>query len=57
MNSGSDAQAAAYIQIETGPRRTFFGAAIENNTELAAIKAVLSALNRAENAMILAQKR
>ncbi len=56
LSSGSDAQAAAYIQIELGPRRTFFGAAIENNSELAAIKAVLSALNRSEAALSLAKK-
>jgi 2-isopropylmalate synthase len=56
LSSGSDAQAAAYIQIEIGPRRAFFGAAIENNSELAAVKAVLSALNRSEAALSLAQK-
>ncbi|HEY0755773.1 MAG TPA: 2-isopropylmalate synthase [Ktedonobacteraceae bacterium] len=57
LSSGSDAQAAAYIQIETGPRRTFFGAAIESNSELAAVKAVLSALNRSEAALTLAKNR
>ncbi|HXR66895.1 MAG TPA: 2-isopropylmalate synthase [Ktedonobacteraceae bacterium] len=57
LSAGSDSQAAAYIQIETGSRRTFFGAAIENNSELAAVKAVLSALNRSESALALAQKR
>ena len=46
LREGSDAQAAAYIQIEIEPHHTFFGAAIATNTELAAIKAVLSALNR-----------
>ncbi len=57
LSAGSDSQAAAYIQIEMGPRRTFFGAAIENHSELAAVKAVLSALNRAESSLSLAQKR
>lgn len=57
LSAGSDAQAAAYIQIETGPRRTFFGAAIENNSELAAVKAVVSALNRSEVALALAKNR
>jgi 2-isopropylmalate synthase len=46
LRAGSDAQAAAYIQIEIEPHQRFFGAAIETNTELAAVKAVLSALNR-----------
>ena len=50
LGEGSDAKAAAYIQIEAPidmpPHKVFFGAAIETNTELAAIKAVLSALNR-----------
>ncbi len=57
LRAGSDAQAAAYIQIETGPRRSFFGAAIEENSELAAVKAVLSALNRSEAALALAKNR
>jgi len=57
LRAGSDAQAAAYIQIETGSRRSFFGAAIEDNTELAAVKAVLSALNRSEAALSLAKNR
>ena len=57
LRAGSDAQAAAYIQIEVGPRRTFFGAAIEDNSELAAVKAVLSALNRSESALSLAKNR
>lgn len=50
LGEGSDAKAAAYIQIETpietALHKVFFGAAIETNTELAAIKAILSALNR-----------
>lgn len=46
LSSGSDAQAAAYIQIETEPGKAWFGSAIETNTELAAVKAILSALNR-----------
>ena len=57
LRAGSDSQAAAYIQIETGPRRSFFGAAIEDNAELAAVKAVLSALNRSESALSLAKNR
>ena len=57
LGTGSDARAAAYIQIETGPRSTFFGAAIETNTELAAVKAVLSALNRSAVAVPISATR
>lgn len=46
MGQGSDAKAAAYIQIQTDPNKLFFGSAIESSSELAAVKAVLSALNR-----------
>lgn len=51
LKHGSDAQAVAYIQIETTPTettpaQTCFGAAIETNIELASIKSVISALNR-----------
>jgi 2-isopropylmalate synthase len=45
--AGSDAEAIAYIQVETqaGVRR--YGAAIDPNTVTASLKALLSALNRA----------
>lgn len=56
LHEGSDAQAAAYIQIEANSHKMFFGAAIETNSELAAVKAVLSALNRSEMDMALAKK-
>ena len=46
LGQGSDAQAAAYIQIQTDSGQKFFGAAIETDTELAAVKAIISALNR-----------
>ncbi len=46
LSAGSDARAAAYVQVELNPGKNFFGAAIETNTELAAVKAMLSALNR-----------
>jgi 2-isopropylmalate synthase len=46
LGQGSDARAAAYVQIQSAPGKKFFGASVETNTELAAIKAVLSALNR-----------
>lgn len=47
LSRGAHAEAAAYIQIETPSKATFFGAAIDTNTQQAAIKALLSALNRA----------
>src|SRR5262249_3451204 len=47
LSQGAAAQAAAYIQIQTEAGKTFFGSAIETSIELASVKAVLSALNRA----------
>ncbi len=47
LSQGAEAQAVAYIQIQTPEGQTFFGAGIETNIEIASIKAVLSALNRA----------
>jgi 2-isopropylmalate synthase len=47
LEGGKDARAVAYIQIGLENARTFFGAAIDTNIELASIKAVVSALNRA----------
>jgi 2-isopropylmalate synthase len=54
LERGANAQAAAYIQIETGQGLSFFGAAIDTNIEWASLKAVLSALNRAIRAGQLA---
>jgi 2-isopropylmalate synthase len=50
LEQGAEAQAIAYIQIQTPTGATFFGAAIDTNIELAAIKAVLNALNRSQQA-------
>ena len=47
LSQGASAQAVAYIQIQMLSGQTFFGAGIETNIELASIRAVLSALNRA----------
>jgi 2-isopropylmalate synthase len=47
LGEGSRAEAIAYIQIRTPSGATFFGAATDTNIELASIKAVLGALNRA----------
>ncbi len=46
LGQGANAQAVAYIQIQTEENTTFFGAAVDTNITLASVKAVLSALNR-----------
>ena len=47
LQIGSGAQAAAYMQVRTPSGDTFFGAGVDTNIDLASIKALLSALNRA----------
>jgi 2-isopropylmalate synthase len=47
LGEGSAAEAVAYIQVQAPSGASYFGAAIDTNTELASIKAVISALNRA----------
>ncbi|HXC02873.1 MAG TPA: 2-isopropylmalate synthase [Opitutaceae bacterium] len=47
LGQGAKAQAVSYIQIKTERGHTFFGAGIDTNIELASIKAIVSALNRA----------
>ena len=47
LSSGSEASAIAYMQIKLADGRTKWGAGIDTNIELASIKAVLSAVNRA----------
>ena len=48
ITRGSAADAAAYVEIERGKdRRTFWGASIDGNIELAGLKALVSAFNRA----------
>lgn len=46
LSSGSDAEAAAYIQIETDKGMSFYGVGQDPNTTKASIKALLSAVNR-----------
>ena len=48
IGSGSKTQAAAYIQIHDEAGRTFFGCGIDVNSELAAIRALVSAYNRSQ---------
>ncbi|PTY05907.1 2-isopropylmalate synthase [Opitutaceae bacterium EW11] len=47
LGKGAEARAVSYIQIKTERGNTYFGAGIDTNIELASIKAVVSALNRA----------
>ena len=47
LSAGSQAAAIAYIQIKLADGKVRWGAAVDTNIELASIKAVLSALNRA----------
>jgi 2-isopropylmalate synthase len=46
LSFGAEAAAIAYIQITLPDTRKFWGAAVDNNIELAPIKALLSAVNR-----------
>jgi 2-isopropylmalate synthase len=47
LGKGAEARAVSYIQIKTERGQTLFGAGIDTNIELASIKAIVSALNRA----------
>ncbi len=47
LSSGTEASALAFMQIKLADGRTQWGAGVDTNVELAAIKAVLSAVNRA----------
>ena len=47
LGSGEGAAAIAYIQIKLADQRAVWGAAVDTNIELASIKAILSAVNRA----------
>ena len=47
LGSGAHANAIAYMQIKVADGRTVWGAGVDSNIELASIKAVFSAVNRA----------
>jgi 2-isopropylmalate synthase len=47
LGAGAEAKAVSYIQIKVERGAAFFGAGIDTNIELASIKAIVSALNRA----------
>jgi len=47
LGAGAEARAVSYIQIKVERGAAYFGAGIDTNIELASIKAIVSALNRA----------
>jgi 2-isopropylmalate synthase len=47
LGAGEEAAAIAYIQLKHSQGRTRWGAGVDTNIELASVRAVLSALNRA----------
>ena len=47
LGSGEEASAISYIQIKTADGKSRWGAGVDTNIELASVRAVLSALNRA----------
>ena len=48
ISSGSDAKAVTYIELKVGEGRPIFGVGIDANIVTASLKAILSALNRAQ---------
>jgi 2-isopropylmalate synthase len=48
--AGADAQAAAYMEIETAHGGSLFGVGVDSNIVVASLKAVVSAVNRAVKA-------
>ena len=47
IGEGSDAQAVAYIELRTPDNRNLFGVGLDPNINLASIRGVLCAVNRA----------
>jgi 2-isopropylmalate synthase len=54
LSAGTEASAIAYIQIRLPDGKTKWGAGVDTNIELAPIKAVLGALNRAAGSKVAA---
>jgi 2-isopropylmalate synthase len=52
LSAGTEASAIAYIQIRLPDGKTKWGAGVDTNIELASIKAVFSALNRASGTTV-----
>lgn len=47
LGSGAEARAVSYIQLKMADGRSLFGAGVDTSIELASIRAIVSALNRA----------
>ncbi len=47
IGKGADSKAAAYVQVKTAAGFNGYGAGVDTNIEIASIRAILSALNRA----------
>ncbi len=47
LSQGSDSLAAAYVRMEDGEGRSWWGVGLDGSIDLASFKAILSALNRA----------
>ena len=54
LSAGTEASAIAYIQIKLPDGKTRWGAGVDTNIELASIKAVLGAVNRAARKTVIA---
>jgi 2-isopropylmalate synthase len=50
LTEGSDAQAAAYVEVSAADGRVLWGVGIDTNTATASMRAVVSAVNRARRA-------
>ncbi len=50
VSSGADSQAIAYIQLKTPDGRNIFGVGLDHSINVASVKGVLCAINRAESA-------
>jgi 2-isopropylmalate synthase len=53
LSAGEHAEAIAYIQVKPPSGATCFGAGVDTNIEMASIKAIVSALNRAYRAPLV----
>ena len=49
LTEGTDAQAASYVEVETGGQ-VLWGVGIDTNTATASMRAILSAVNRSRRA-------
>ena len=48
IGSGADARAVAYLELRIGESQTRFGVGIDTNIVSASLKAIASAMNRAQ---------